>query len=359
MLPVRIVTRHSENPLLTPENVRPSQPDFEVHGVFNAGAARVGKKTVLVLRISERPKSRAKDIIRIPALTFVKNRPKLSFTDLSLKDPRYDFSEFSVVWTTKPPRVIRYLTSLSHLRLAWSEDGVRFRIESHPWLFPHTREEAWGCEDARVTQIGKTYRVNYTAVSDLGIATALASTRTFQEPKRHGVIIAPANRDVTIFPEKISGKYAAHHRPMPAYIGGTNIWYASSPDFLHWGDHRFVAGPRPGLWDGEKIGGGAPPIRTPKGWLSIYHGVDRKNRYSLGALLTDLKQPWKILARSRRPLLAPTAPYERRGFVSNVCFTCGAVERNGDLWIYYGAADRVIALANAPIRDIVQSLTKS
>ena len=353
-----MLRRHPKNPLLTRDDTRPSRPGFEVHGVFNAGAALVGKKTVLILRISERPVSRHPDALYIPRLNFASRTPRIRITTLSINDPRYDFSEPSVVWQVKLRKIV-YLTSLSHLRLAWSDDGVHFQIEARPWLSPETREEAWGCEDARVTQIGKTYWVNYTAVSDLGIATALASTRTFQEPKRHGVIIAPANRDVTIFPEKIAGKYAAHHRPMPAHIGGTNIWYASSPDLLHWGDHRFVAGPRPGLWDGEKIGGGTPPIRTPKGWLSIYHGVDRKNRYSLGALLTDLKQPWKVLARSRRPLLAPTAPYERRGFVPNVCFTCGAVERNGDLWIYYGAADRVIALVNAPIRDIVQSLTKS
>lgn len=349
-----MVTRHPENPLLTPDDVPPSRSNFEVQGVFNAGAARVGKKTVLVLRVSERPRTPRRGVLRVPSLRFRNSRPSLAVATMSLRDSRYDFSEPSVVRQRNESRTVVSLTSLSHLRLAWSDDGVHFRVDRRPWIFPTTREEAWGCEDARVTKIGDTYWVNYTAVSDLGISTALVSTKHFEAVHRHGVIFAPANRDVTIFPRKIAGTYACFHRPMPGYIGETGIWYASSPDLRAWGSHRPVASPRPGRWDGQKIGGGAPPIRTKGGWLSIYHGVDDRKRYSLGALLTDLKDPWRVLARSTRPLLEPTTLYERRGFVPNVCFTCGAVERDSALWVYYGGADRVVALATIPITDILK-----
>ncbi len=354
-----MLARHPRNPLLTPSDIPPSRPSFEVLGVFNAGATLVGKNTLLVLRVSERPRARKGQTIRIPWLQFRKGRPRLTGTTLSTNDRRYDFSEPAVVWTKEEPRKIVYLTSLSHLRRAWSDDGIHFRVEPRPWIFPGTREEAWGCEDARVTKIGTRYWVNYTAVSDLGISTALASTKDFHAVERHGIILPPANRDMTVFPERSRRAYAAFHRPMPAYIGDAAIWYAESPDLRHWGDHRVVAGPRPGRWDGNTIGSGAPPIRTPAGWLSIYHGVDVQRRYSLGALLTDLRKPWNVLARSRAPLLAPTAAYERRGFVPNVCFTCGAVVRGRDLWIYYGAADRVIALATVPVREVLRTLSRA
>lgn len=355
-----MLKRHPANPLITPEDVRPSHPDFEVVGVFNAGATIVRGKTVLVLRVAERPRTGTRATVVIPHVVLTRGKPRLILKRISRTDRRYNFSDPRVVTSAGVPgRTVRFLTSISHLRLAWSDDGIRFRVEPRPWLFPAVPEEAWGCEDARVTKIGNTSWVNYTAVSDRGISTALASTQSFRVARRHGVIFAPANRDVTIFPEKIGGSYAAHHRPMPTYIGEDSIWYAESPDLLHWGRHRFVAGPRPGLWDGWKIGGGAPPIRTKNGWLSIYHGVDRKTRYRLGGLLTDLKEPWRVLARSRQPLLEPTAPYERRGFFPNVCFTCGAVVRNGNLWVYYGAGDRSMALATVPLRVVLQALDKN
>lgn len=355
-MPNEILARHAGNPILSPSDVEPSHPGSEIISVINAGAAQVGNKIVLLLRVAERFVPSAKGAIKIPHLAVSRGKTEMSATMLSLRDQRYDFSDPRVVYTRDKPHTIVALTSLSHVRLAWSDDGLHFKVEKHPWLFPSGREEAWGCEDPRLTKIGETYWVNFTAVSDLGIATALASTRSFQKVKRHGIIFAPANRDVVTFPEKVRGKYAAFHRPMPAYIGGQNIWYADSPNLLQWGNHRLVAAPRPGLWDEKRIGGGAPPLRTKEGWLAVYHGVDKKERYALGALLTDLKEPWKVLCRSRQPLLAPQAPYERHGLFPNVCFTCGSVPRQGELWVYYGVADRALAVATAPLKFILQSL---
>ncbi|MEA3471637.1 MAG: glycosidase, partial [Thermodesulfobacteriota bacterium] len=113
---------------------------------------------------------------------------------------------------------------------------------------------------------------------------------------------------------------------------------------------------RPGFWDADRIGPGAPPIQTEKGWLLIYHGVKKTSAgpiYRLGAILLDLKNPEKIIGRTEEPILSPTEYYERVGEVPNVVFTCGAIlEKDGGMKIYYGAADTCICLLTAHIDDI-------
>jgi len=188
--------------------------------------------------------------------------------------------------------------------------------------------ESFGIEDPRITRIGDTYWINYTAVSPLGIATALASTADFRSFTRHGIIFSPNNRDVTIFPEKIGGRYVALHRPMPEGIGEPAMWSASSPDMVAWGNHQFVASARPGSWDDAKIGGGAVPFRVKDGWLAVYHGVRKSpTEYALGALLLDANDPSRVIARSREPILGPQLPYEREGFFGGVVFTSGSWRR--------------------------------
>jgi predicted GH43/DUF377 family glycosyl hydrolase len=123
---------------------------------------------------------------------------------------------------------------------------------------------------------------------------------------------------------------------------------------VHWGEHRYVTGPRAGRWDGWKVGGGAVPIRTDRGWLSIYHAADENQRYCLGAMLTDLDQPETVIGCSDDPILQPEAPYETQGFFGNVVFTCGAVhESDGRIIIYYGAADECIAAAETTVDDLL------
>ena len=139
------------------------------------------------------------------------------------------------------------------------------------------------------------------------------------------MIFPPHNKDCAIFSEQIGGRYYALHRPSSPTIGGNYIWLAESPDLVHWGNHRCLAHSRPGMWDSARVGAGAAPIRTPEGWLEIYHGADANNRYCLGALLLDLESPWKVLARSSEPIMEPLAEYERTGFFGNVVFTNGHV----------------------------------
>jgi predicted GH43/DUF377 family glycosyl hydrolase len=111
------------------------------------------------------------------------------------------------------------------------------------------------------------------------------------------------------------------------------------------------------MWDSARIGAGAAPIRTAEGWLEIYHGANSENRYCLGALLLDLREPWKVLARSREPIMEPIAEYERSGFFGKVVFTNGHLVDGDRLTLYYGAADSVICAAHLSIAEILASLT--
>jgi predicted GH43/DUF377 family glycosyl hydrolase len=341
-------TRHPDNPIISPRDVKPSRPDFEVIGAFNAGAALYEGETVLLLRVAERPLSGSPDIIRCPHLD---ERGELTVTSVRRDDPDYDTRDSRLV--KHRPSGDLMLTSISHLRLARSRDGVHFSIADAPWLQAEPPYESFGIEDARITPIEGKYYVNFTAVSPLGIATALVSTPDFTTIERHGLIFAPSNRDVVLFPEQVAGRYLCYHRPMPGDFARLNIWMAESPDLIHWGGLRLVLEAPSG---GGRIGGGAPPIKTDEGWLSIYHSADANNRYTLGAFLTDLDAPGRIIARSRAPILAPEAPYEIDGFFGRVVFTCGAVAEGDRLRVYYGAADERIALAECSLSELIASL---
>ena len=335
--------------------LRPSRAGLEVVGAFNPAAVRHGGEVVLLLRVAEAVAGVPDDEIAAPVLdestgAIEVRRWRRDAPGLDASDPRIFVADGR-----------SWLTSISHLRVARSADGIRFEVDDAPALVPATEYETFGVEDPRITRLGDRYWINYTAVSPLGIATALASTRDFRTFERHGVIFPPNNRDVTIFPEQVGGRYVALHRPMPHGLGTTSIWLASSPDMIRWGDHRIVAEPRAGMWDDVKIGGGAVPVRVRAGgvdgWLAVYHGVTGEpHTYALGALLLDAADPSRVLGRSREPILRPETPYELKGFFGHVVFTCGLVEQGDALRVYYGAADGVTAVADLPIDEIVEGL---
>jgi beta-1,2-mannobiose phosphorylase / 1,2-beta-oligomannan phosphorylase len=349
------VRRAPENPIITPPMLRPSRPDFEVVGMFNPGVTRMGGEIILLLRVAEAPVKGAGGEVAAPY--FDPSAGGLAVRRWAADTPGLD---------TTDPRVVvvegrTWLTSISHFRVARSRDGIHFDIAATPAMSAATDVESFGIEDPRITLLDGTYWINYSAVSPLGISTALASTRDFVSFERHGVIFAPPNRDVTIFPEQIGGRYVALHRPMPEGIGEHAIWIASSPDLMVWGDHRHLASARAGFWDDAKIGGGAVPFRVRTGgedaWLAIYHGVSHAPmQYSLGALLLDDADPGRVMARSRMPFLAPEAPYEKQGFFGGVVFSCGVIAEKGVVRVYYGAADGVTAVADVPLDAILGDL---
>ena len=351
------VTAHRAptNPILTPAMIQPSRPDLAVVGVFNPAAIRHDGEIILLLRVAEA----ARDIPagEVAAPVWDVERGSLTVHRWRRDAPGVDASD---------PRMVTadgqtWLTSLSHLRVARSADGLAFTVDDAPALSAATPYETFGVEDPRITLLDGTCWINYTAVSPRGIATGLASTHDFRRFERHGIIFPPNNRDVTIFPERIGGRYLALHRPMPAGLGDVAIWIASSPDLLSWGSHKQIATARAGAWDDAKIGGGAVPFRVQSGghdgWLALYHGVTRSpTTYSLGALLLDAKDPSRVLGRSRRPVLAPEAPYEREGFFGGVVFTCGLVADGDVVRVYYGAADGVTAVADLSLAEILAGL---
>src|SRR4030042_1392363 len=156
------------------------------------------------------------------------------------------------------------------------------------------------------------------------------------------MILPPHNKDCAIFNEKLNGKYFALHRPSSPELGGNYIWLAQSPDLLYWGNHKCIAMSRPGMWDSVRVGAGAAPIRTGSGWLEIYHGANKDNRHCLGAILLDLNDPSRVIARSNEPIMEPIASYEQTGFLGNVIFANGHIVEDDQIKMYYGASDEVI-----------------
>ncbi len=349
--------RYPGNPIITPEDVPPSRPDFRVRCAFNAGVTRHGGDVLLLLRVAEQAASDDPDIVRVPYID--ENTNALVIRDFRRDDPDADFSDSRFVRT--PDRI--YLSSISHLRVATSHDGLHFAVEETPALFPSNVYEMYGVEDPRITTIGDTYYVNYSAISPLtGVTTCLATTQDFKGFRRHGVIFTPDNKDVAIFPERIGGKYYALHRPAAAEYDLKDVWLAESPDLVCWGNHRSLMQTRRGMWDDGRIGCSAVPFLIDEGWLEIYHGASKDDRYCLGAALLDRDEPWKVLARTTQPILQPEADYELHGFFGNVVFNCGVLCEEGVLRpgrmvkIYYGAADTVMAYAEVPLADILNDL---
>ena len=347
--------RFPRNPILTPNMVRPSRPDFEVVGVFNPGVVRVDGETVLLLRIAEAPVGIAADEVAAPI--YDERSGGIVVRTWKRTSPGLDASDRRVLKLGGDT----FLTSISHLRLARSKDGFAFEVDPTAALAPASAREAFGVEDARITRMDGVYWVTYTAVSSAGIATALASSTDLARLQRRGIIFPPPNRDVAIFPEKIGGRYVALHRPMPEGIGRPAIWLASAPDLLSWGDHHLVAAARPGRWDDLKVGGGAVPFRVKVGdrdaWLAVYHGVTASPlTYSLGALLLDADDPRRVLGRSRVPILLPEAAYELEGFFANVVFTCGLCAEGDLVRVYYGASDGVTCVADLSLASILEGL---
>lgn len=345
-----MVRRYTHNPIISPQDVKPSRTDFEVICVFNAGVAKLGEEVILLLRVAERPINHNPHIHIAPVYDVNKAAiVKKSFTS---DEPDCDFSDSR--WIRTP--AANYITSISHLRVARSRDSIHFEIEDEPAISPENIYEIYGIEDARITLIDSTFYISYSAISDLGITACLASTKDFSQFQRHGVIFHPDNKDVEIFPEKINGRYYALHRPSMSHFGNMDIWIAESPDLISWGNHRHLAGARADSWDNGRVGGSAVPFRVKEGWLEIYHGATRDHKYCLGAMLLDAERPWEVIARSDRPIMKPEKDYEVNGFFGNVIFTCGVLYEKETVKLYYGAADTYMCYAEIPIEDIMLSL---
>ncbi len=253
------------------------------------------------------------------------------------------------------------LNGRSILGMAVSNDGYNFKVNDKPFMIPSTEGifkeyEAYGVEDPRITFMDGEYLITYSAYSKHGVRIGLAKTKDFKSVERVSLITESDYRNVVIFPQKFGGLYARLDRPH-SEISPWSIWISYSPDLKYWGESKLIMNPLQYHWDEMKIGPGAPPIKTFRGWLSIYHGVFPTmdgSVYRLGVALHDLEDPSKIIAVGDEWILQPEEVYEITGYVHNVVFTCGAVpEEDGSVKIYWGGADKVMCMGTANLEDLV------
>lgn len=259
-------------------------------------------------------------------------------------------------------------TGLSHLTKATSEDGkTGWLIDPKPTLMADRRfNEAEGLEDPRIVWMEERKEFVLTCVSFYAetekelAGISIVTTKDFSSFERLGQRLLPVNKNASLFPKTVNGRYVLISRPT---IGGTaDIWVCFSPDLIHWGDWRPLFTVRYRKWEEHRIGLGCPPIETKEGWLVIYHGARDTasgTLYRVGLALLDLED-LSLIKRSREWVLGPSLDvyYEMHGFVPGVIFPCGAVvdDKTQDLRLYYGASDSVLNLAEGNIKEILAYL---
>lgn len=302
--PKRLVHRYEGNPILTAE-------DFpgDVTWVFNSGVVKTAEdKYVMVCRLE-------------------------------------DAALFRFIW------------------IADSDDGYKFTPRPAPVPLPNDDPEWYEYAhntyfDPRVTEIDGVYHMVYAAHSSHGCRLGLATTTNFDNWDWRGFISLPDNRNGVLFPAKFNGRYAKLDRPNTGWGDKGDIWISYSPDLVHWGDAKSLVRTSDFHWAYHKIGGGAVPIKTDKGWLIIFHGVRTQCAqhyvYQLGAFLTDLNDPGKVIGKAERAILIPEEDYELTGQTPSVVFTNAAIpEDDGTVKIYYGGADSVQCVGIAKMEELL------
>ncbi len=351
--------------LLTPSDIEPSFPDWEVRGVLNpAGIRAENGKIILYARVAEAPIYTDESYLKCPVIVSEKEYETASESVHKRVIVKTDPNQPNVIFLKDK---VCKLKTISHLRkIVLDKSGFNIKsIDKLPTFVGRPGTSEYGVEDGRITKIDKTYYMTYVTISDKnGVSTSLAESKDLTNWKRRGLIFQEQNKDVVLFPEKINGMYVALNRPESAFVfTKSNIWISYSPDLVFWGKESSLLDTRKNSWETERNGAGPPPIKTKQGWLLIYHGVCMKKgraHYSAGAALLDLKNPEKILARTpkHKPLLTPSNKFEKKGFMNNVVFPTAAIPtKNGkELIIYSGGADSIITVRKISIEDILLNM---
>lgn len=264
----------------------------------------------------------------------------------------------SALGSVQDPRLValdeRFWMTFAYRPFAWSSHPTAVGVpESHETDFPGVERAPVDTSGAGSANVAGGRPDNFTR-SGLAVSDDLIHWRF------HGWITDPAldDRNVILFPEKIGGRYVVLRRPLHRG-GGSHIWLSHSEDLSRWSEPELVARAE-FAWESNRIGGSTPPVRTEQGWLVFYHGVEderpelRRVIYRMGAMLLDLDDPRRVLARCPHPLFEPQAYYERVGaYIPNVVFPTSAVVRDGTIYLYYGACDTCIGLATASLADVL------
>jgi len=383
--PRRIVGR-SRSPLLVPEE------EYEEYGkvkdiAFPSGAVTKGNTVYLYYGAADTTTCVAKgnlprllaeltaDPDAYPTFERFKGNPVLSPIEDHPWESKAVFNPAAVCETGKVRILYRASADDDTSVFGYAESRDAFRVSKRlpdPVYVPRADFERKknpgnsGVEDPRITGIGDTYHMFYTAVdaegpprvalTSIGKKDFLAGRfDRFSFPK----LISPAgidDKDACLFPEKIGEKFVVMHRIQPSIDINflDDLGFEGAHGSLTHNPFVFL---RRGMWDSAKIGINSIPVRTDEGWLVLYHGVSENDHaYRIGALLLDLAHPDRVIGRSRHPIFEPLEPYEREGVVPNVVFPCGAIARSGKLVIYYGGADKVIGVASMPLKKLLKQL---
>ena len=351
-----MIPRLSNALLLQPSDIKASQSDWKVIGVFNPAVAICDDKMFMLVRVAEQP---VEERIGWTAIPYWSMTGEVSAD--WMRDEQLEQVDSRVVRLIHDGTL--RLTSVSHLQLFRQTPSNSVGWEFVCALLPEGANEQFGIEDPRITKLDDTYWITYVAVSRAGAATALMSTQDLVTFRRHGIIFASENKDVVLFPERIGGCYVALHRPNPnSRFSPPQIWIAYSPDLIHWGGLEPIIG-SVNSWEGDRVGSGTPPILIDEGWLMLYHGVESANRegevgrYAAGALLLDREHPSRVIARSRDPIMLPITDFEKLGFVPNVVFPTSLIADGQGIQVFYGAADTYAATARFSKRSVSDSLS--
>lgn len=346
--------RHSENPIVVP-----GQYPWRMAATFNPGVLRDDDGRFYLY---ERSAGQFRPFFCYIGMMdsddgvhFTHTRPEPVFT------PEMAGSPYGSV---QDPRVAkmdgRYYMTYAYRPYAWSSHPTGVGVpESHESDFPDADRPEYDGEGAGSSNVvgGRPDNMTRTGI-------AVSEDRVHW---KHLSWVTPDtmdDRDVILFPEKINGRYAVLRRPLQ-YVGekygtpGPSIWLSYSDDLHTWTDAELIATAAYD-WEDNRIGGSTPPIKTDAGWLTFYHGVQTEDKsikrvnYRMGAMLLDLNDPTKVLARTKTPLMEPTAYYEKFGsYIPNVIFPSANVVKDGTIYLYYGVCDTAIALATAKLDDVL------
>jgi len=261
--------------------------------------------------------------------------------------------------------VLGYATSPDGVHIDYRSPGPIY-VPREPFEQKNIPGGNSGCEDPRLTKIGTTIYMCYTAYDSVNpprVALMWIKEEDFLDKKWNWSkpqLISPPNqddKDAFIFPRKFKGKYIIVHRSGE----DMDLAFRESLDFKEdeWlEEYRWIA-PRKGWWDSKRVGAGGPPVKTKDGWVLIYHGISEDGIYRIGALLLDLENPVQVIGRLDDPILEPEMQYEKEGLVNNVVFPCSAILLKDTLIIFYGAADSVVCMAKLNIKSLLRVLKKS
>jgi len=267
----------------------------------------------------------------------------------------------------------RQILEGTNLGLAFSADGIHWKVEPQP-CFSLANEEILRVYDPRITEIDGEICMCFAVDTRHGVCGGMAVTKDFHHFDIKSISV-PENRNMVLFPEKINGNYVRLERPMPVYSRGGDkfdIWLSESPDLVYWGKSRLVLATEDVPYCNDKIGPGAPPIKTDRGWLIIFHSVDIdpnrgkngwekawRKRYVIGLALLDPEDPSRVIGMSKRPLMVPEGYWElEEGYRTNALFPCGMLEENGLVRIYYSAGDAIVRMATAKLEDLLDLCTE-